>query len=69
MAQSTIIMAFRKRAKSFGYTNISIKRSSGSIRVGKHIINVYQVFALEPLGGLPVKVSLTEDEMYRKFRR
>ena len=38
MAQSTIIMAFRKRAKSFGYTNISIKRSSGSIRVGKHII-------------------------------
>ena len=69
MAQSTIIMAFRKRMKSFGYTNISIKRSSGLIKVGGNTINIYQVFALEPLGGLPVKVSLTEQEMYHKFRR
>ena len=70
MAQSRIIMAFRKRAKSFGYTNISIKYSPFAPEArGKNTIKTYQVYALEPLGGLPVKVFLTEQEMYHKFRR
>ena len=70
MAQSRIIMAFRKRAKSFGYTNISIKYSPFAPEAGeKGAINTYQVYALEPLAGLPVKVFLTEQEMYHKFRR
>lgn len=49
MSQSTTIMAFRKRAKNLGYTDISI-RYVGSDSGGM----LYQVSAKEPMDGAEV---------------
>lgn len=49
MSQSTTIMAFRKRAKILGYTDISI-RYVGSDSGG----HIYQVSAREPMDGAKV---------------
>lgn len=61
MAQSNIIMAFRKRLKSYGYTEISIKFDSKK--------GIYQVEGVEPLGGNRVMRGMSEIEMYHLFRR
>lgn len=49
MSQSTTIMAFRKRAKIIGYTDISIRRV-GSDSGGM----LYQITAKEPMNGVKV---------------
>lgn len=64
MAQNTIVMAFRKRMKSFGYHDITIKHIKG---VGRS--DLYQVSAIEPLSGTRVSVVYNDCyQMSRAFR-
>lgn len=56
MSQSTTIMAFRKRARSLGYTSISIKYRYTDNIGGR----VYEVTAYEPMEH--VKVNFTSYE-------
>lgn len=58
MSQPCYVMAFRKRLKSFGYTNVSIVFSHG----------FYVVSAIEPLSSISVHVRLSPDEIYLMFR-
>ncbi len=60
MAQSNVVKAFRKRAKSYGYYGISIVYDE---RKG-----IYWVSAFEPLAGQFVKRECTEEDMYNMFR-
>lgn len=58
--QDTIVMAFRKRLKKRGYSEISIyKRADGA---------AYDVTAREPLTGAKVSGIFTLSDMYRKFK-
>lgn len=59
--QNTIIMAFRKRMKSCGYTDIHIKMQRPFD--GKYIVK-----AVEPLASVPVSVVLTRIDMHSMFR-
>lgn len=61
MSQSTVVMAFRKRLKSYGYTDISIKYDRKK--------DVFCVEANEPLGGNRVQRIMPEMTMYYLFRR
>ena len=63
MSQSPVIMAFRKRMSSFGYTRISIVRIKDKDKNG-----LYQVSAYEPLGGNLVVVELDPMRMRHMFR-
>lgn len=60
MAQSTMVMAFRKRLAGNGYRNISIQKERKKDK--------YQVTAQEPLTGRLVKVKMTELDMHEAFR-
>lgn len=60
MAQSNVVMAFRKRMKSYGYYGISI--------VYDEKLNVFHVSAFEPLADQFVKRDCTEVDMNRLFR-
>ena len=66
MAQSTTIMAFRKRLKGRGYTNISI------IYLAEETKNAtqpqYCITAREPLAGEMVRRQCSELEMHYMFR-
>lgn len=66
MAQSNIIMAFRKRLKGAGYTNISI------VYLAEETANAtqpqYGVTAKEPLAGETVRRQCSEIEMHHMFR-
>lgn len=61
--QSTVVMAFRKRAKKLGYRDIHIQKISTTL---------YRVSAVEPLGGNRIMIDYTECEMcnalhYKKY--
>lgn len=58
--QNNIVMAFRKRLKKRGYENISIYKYPRG--------NIYDIRAIEPLGGTPVKVDRSLEWMYHSFR-
>lgn len=64
MAQSTTVMAFRKRLKNHGYTNISIKEQRGYFAKP----DTYNIRAIEPLGKTIIKVEYTITEMHHSFR-
>lgn len=61
MAQSCTVMAFRKRLKSYGYTNIEITKIRGHL-------DTYKVRAVEPLGKTLITVEYTTTEMNHSFR-
>lgn len=56
MAQSNIVMAFRKRLKKRGYQDI---------RIELYKPGFYMVSALEPLARMGVQVEMTEADMVR----
>lgn len=60
MAQSTTVMAFRKRLKNRGYVAISIEWDTTQ--------EVYLVGAFEPLAGQFVRTKMTENDMYSAMR-
>ena len=60
MAQSCTVMAFRKRMKSYGYTEIEIRKEP---HTGYYIIK-----AREPLGKVLIGVKYKEIQMYHSFR-
>lgn len=66
MGQGIVVMAFRKRAKRWGYEDIRIYKV---YRNGKYVSGLWEVIAREPLSGQEVSVELDEIAMSRKFRR
>lgn len=58
--QSPVVMAFRKRLKKRGYSDVSIKFLKKE--------NIYLVSAIEPLSKLFVSVKLQPTDMYIMFR-
>lgn len=69
MAQSPVIMAFRKRLKKAGYRHVSIRLALGHVDNQHGQKRMYFVEAVEPLAGVRVVAMLTEVDMYYKFRR
>lgn len=63
--QNHVVMAFRKRLKSFGYSDVSICQKKDK---GKIVPSVYVVSAVEPLGGNSVKVEYSISRMNHSFR-
>lgn len=63
--QRPVIMAFRKRLKSFGYSNVSICQKK---KDGKVIPGIYTVSAVEPLAGNPVSAEYSVSRMAHSFR-
>lgn len=61
MAQSNTVMAFRKRMKSYGYTQIEIIKIRG-------YIDKYKIRAIEPLAEILITIELTSTEMDKAFR-
>lgn len=59
MAQDIIIMAFRKRLRLRGYTQISIKRLRPDL---------YLVSAVEPLAGFGVQLEMSLPDMHAAIR-
>lgn len=57
--QRTIVMAFRKRLKKRGYSEVSIVKIKDS--------SSYKVKAIEPLAGVFVEVEYSEVEMSHAF--
>lgn len=66
MAQSVTVMAFRKRLKGFGYTDISIRYSASLSAEQKR--RVYVIMAREPLASQMVRRQCSEVEMAHMFR-
>ena len=66
MPQDHDVMAFRKRLKSAGYTDIHIYRDNSWINRDR---DLYNVSAVEPLAGKRVCVSLSVVQMYHGFQR
>lgn len=60
MSQPNLVMAFRARLVTSGYTNISISKIR---RFNDQ--DVYRVLAVEPLAGNPVWRDMDLVEMYR----
>jgi len=60
MAQDVVVMAFRKRLKSYGYRDVSIRLSTDG--------EGYQVRAKEPLAGKLIETKLGRYDMYVMFR-
>ena len=58
--QNTVIMAFRKRLKKRGYSNVSIKKNKGS--------NDYIVSGYEPLAHFLVSRKCSFEFMLHSFR-
>lgn len=63
--QPPVIMAFRKRLKSFGYSDVSIKQKFDK---DKPVPGVYIVSAVEPLGRTPVVAEYSTARMNFSFR-
>lgn len=59
MAQDVIVMAFRKRLRLRGYTQISIKQLRPDL---------YLVSAVEPLAGFGVQLEMSLLDMYNAIR-
>lgn len=71
MGQSAVIMAFRKRLKKRGYTNVSIKQKRDKLR--HRVTNsdgyyVYVVIASEPLTGSAVSGEFSSAELSALMR-
>lgn len=66
MSQSTTVMAFRKRLRSWGYTGISIYQKVDD--KGRLVRGVYEVRAIEPLGGTLIVVDYSLERMHMAFR-
>lgn len=66
MPQECEVMAFRKRLKSAGYTNIRIYRDDSWANRDR---DLYLASAVEPLAGQTVRVTLSGVQMYHAFRR
>lgn len=66
MAQSVTVMAFRKRLKGFGYTDISICYNASLSAEQKR--RVYVIMAREPLASQMVRRQCSEVEMAHMFR-
>ena len=66
MAQSTTVMAFRKRLRSWGYTGISIYKKTDDR--GRIIPGIYEVRAIEPLGGTLIVADYSVERMQFSFR-
>lgn len=58
--QDNVVMAFRKRLKKRGYTDISIKYNKKK--------DIYNIKAIEPLGHLCICVDYSITAMYDSFR-
>lgn len=59
MAQPVEVMAFRKRLKSYGYRDISIRRKG----------ETYRICATEPLAGVVVVRVMDAMDMSLAFKR
>lgn len=66
MSQSNTVMAFRKRLRSWGYTGISIYKKEDE--KGRVIPGVYEVRAIEPLGGTLIVADYSVERMRFSFR-
>ena len=64
MAQNKTVMAFRKRLKNAGYTEITIYKI---YKNGKWT-EKYEVQANEPLGNTRITTELYEIDLHTKFR-
>lgn len=62
--QSITVMAFRKRLKIRGYSDISISR----VYEDGRYIDRYVITAFEPLAGSGVTTEMSELEMYYAMR-
>lgn len=62
MAQHPIVMAFRKRLKSYGYTDIEI------IKIKGYYPERYAIRAREPLGRNLIRTEYTRLEMHDSFK-
>lgn len=62
MAQSCTVMAFRKRLKSYGYTEIEI------IKIKGYYPERYKIKAIEPLGKNLIETEYTTTEMHNSFK-
>lgn len=74
MAQDVRVMAFRKRLKSAGYTDVRIVLDSMKNRIlcscgRRGAEDFYLVSAVEPLAGSRVVTSLTPSQMFDAFQR
>ena len=67
MPQPLEVMAFRKRLKSAGYTEIRIVWDAFESRCSG--MDVYGVSAVEPLAGQRVFTLMTLERMYHAFQR
>lgn len=67
MAQENEVMAFRKRLKSAGYTEIRIFLAKDPANRSRNWL--YDVSAVEPLAGKRVFVTLTVEQMCHAFQR
>lgn len=61
MGQCNTVMAFRKRLKSYGYTDIRI------IKIKGHF-NLYKIYAVEPLAKTCVSIEMDTVQMHNCFR-
>ncbi len=61
MSQNRTVMAFRKRMKHWGWSDI---------RIECDLFNkeLYWVQAIEPLSGTRIRTSLTLTQMHQRFR-
>lgn len=66
MSQNPVIMAFRKRLRSYGYTDVSIIQKKD--KNGRIIPGLYTVTAVEPLGRTVVVVEYSRSQMHLSFR-
>lgn len=65
MAQALEVMAFRKRLKKRGYTDIKIEKLPPD---PEKPVDLYLVQALEPLAGMGVQVEMTLVDMYHAMK-
>lgn len=66
MPQNNEVMAFRKRLKGYGYTEIKIVQARDE--KGESLAGWYDVEAVEPLGKMQVGVRLSVGSMPFMFK-
>lgn len=66
MPQNNEVMAFRKRLKGYGYTEIKIVQARDE--KGELFAGMYDVEAVEPLGKMQVGVRLSVGSMSFMFK-
>lgn len=68
MAQNHILLAFRKRLKKRGYTDIHIYNTYNIDENGKKDYSYYEVNAIEPLSNTRVSVTDKMDNFSKYMR-